>query len=49
MTEWEISEIEEPVIVVSAKWLMNLKKLILEGRFIEALNEIERFDKCKIQ
>ncbi len=46
MSEWEISEIEEPVFAVSAKWMINLKKLILEGRFIEALKEIERFRKC---
>lgn len=45
MTDWEISEVEEPVFVVSATWMINLKKLILEGRFIEALKEIERFRK----
>ena len=45
MTEWEISDIEEPVCVVSIKWLLNLRKLILDGRFIEALKEIERFRK----
>lgn len=45
MTEWEISDVEEPVIVVSAKWMVNLRRLILEGRFMEALIEIERFRK----
>ena len=43
---WEISDIEEPVFEVSTKWLLNLRKLILDGRFIEALKEIERFRKC---